>query len=122
MMTESTSMPKKTPAHTNPRYVAARVRKLLAAKGWPIRVVTGRYSPFDSKQVATEGFSVGKVGCGKHVAVDYTPSLRNGRGGDVPREVRAARRAEAFEYLRSLGYRVDERGWIDCDSYDECDR
>src|SRR5215469_14042758 len=106
----------KTPAHTNPRYVAARVRALLVANGWTIHTVTGRYSTFGATyQSAPEGFAVHKVGCSKKVSIDYLGALVRGRSTDVPKEVRRARKEEAFVYLRSLGYRVDLKGYIECD-------
>lgn len=113
---------KKPPSHSCPRYVVARVRTLLAAKGWPIHVVKGRYSAFSSTQHAAEGFSVSKVGCSKEVAIHYSGRLSEGRSHPLPRDISRARIAEAIEYLRSLGYRVDDKGWIKCDQYDDYDR
>jgi|SRR5215469_5846178 len=113
----------KAPAHSSPRYLCQRIRKLFAAKGWPLRKVTGRYAPFvGNTQCANEGFEVHKIGCSKSIAISYVGGRDNGRYIDVPKEARCAREAEAWAYLRSLGYRVDEKGWIECDSYDECDR
>lgn len=112
----------KTPSHANPKYVTARIRKLLAARGWPLSTKSGRYQPFGGTQVVTEGFDASKVGCSKSVSIRYCPALRNGRSSDLPKGVAAARVAEAVEYLRSLGYRVDDRGRIECDGYDDCDR
>ena len=113
----------KTPSHSTPRYVVVRVRQLLAAKGWPLSVLKGRYEPFGGgTQRSAEGFRVSKIGCGKHVAVTYTAGHGGGRSYDLPRDVIRARTNEAIEYLRLLGYRIDERGWIQCDAYDDCDR
>ena len=108
----------KTPSHSSPSYVCARIRKLFAAKGWPLHKVSGRYTPFGGGQTSTEGFAITKVGCSKSVAIHY-----HGASPDyLSREVKQARRIEAAEYLRSLGYCVSDIGWIECDGYDSCDR
>jgi hypothetical protein len=113
----------KTPAHTNPTYVVARVKKLLAAKGWPIQRVSGRYAPFGGgTKEGTEGFHVSKIGCGKWVSVDYAAGFRCGYPSNLALGVVKAKREEAIAFLRELGYRIDERGWIECDGYDSCDR
>jgi len=106
------------PSHSCPSYVIARVKKLLAAQGWPIAHKSGRYSPFGSTVVVTEGYRVQKVGCSKSVSVCFESEHFHGRSRDLPRETRRAREVEAIELLRSAGYRVDDRGWIECDGYD----
>ncbi len=111
-----------TPSHSTPRYVAARVRKLLAAKGWPLRKVTGRYQPFASRQTWTEGFYVHKVGVSKSVSIGYGSKYAHGTVDSLPRRLAHAKVSEAIAYLRDLGYRVDDRGWIECDAYDDHDR
>jgi hypothetical protein len=108
----------KTPSHSCPSYVIARVKKILAAKGWPLQKKTGRYSAFNSTVVATEGFSVHKVGVGKMVAVGYSPAHSHGREHALARGVARSRVAEAVEHLRALGYRIDGRGWIECEGHD----
>ena len=111
----------KVPSHSCPRYVSARIRKILAAKGFPMHKMTGRYAAFGGSQRGTEGFSASKVGCSKRVGVHYYGAYSGGGSHHVPREVRQARMAEAIAHLRSLGYRVDDAGYVDCDHYDECD-
>lgn len=112
----------RAPSHSCPRYVAARVRKLLAARGWPLHKMVGRYHPFAATQRGTEGFSVTKVGVSKSVAIHYQASYEHGRSRTLPTGHARARVQEAIEYLRSLGYRVDDKGWIECEAYDDHDR
>ena len=109
----------KAPAHTSPRYVAARVRKILAAQGWPLSKSTGQYSVFGggTKRI-TEGYRVHRVGVSRYVAVTYNEGYANGRGRNLPRGVALAKAQEAWTCLRSLGYRVNDVGWIECD-YDD---
>lgn len=113
----------KAPSHSNPRYLVSRIRKLLTAKGWPLHIVKGRYQPFGGgTQRADEGFGVSKIGVSKSVSISYCgahSSIISGRL--LPVGFASARVNEAIEYLRSLGYRVDDRGWIECDNYDDCD-
>lgn len=122
-MGKQANMTTRAPSHSNPRYVVVRVRKLLAAKGWPLHIVHGRYEAFGGgSQAAAEGFSVTKVGCSKWVSIHYCGRHANGRSHELPPGFARTRKTEAIEYLRSLGYRVDERGWIECEGYDETDR
>lgn len=108
----------KTPSHSNPRYVCARIRKILAAQGWPLSKTSGVYSPFGgSKTVTTEGYYAYKVGVSKRVTVNYTFGSRS----FCDREVRRAKLYEAVELLRGLGYRITEDGRIECDYYDNHD-
>jgi hypothetical protein len=83
--------------------------------------MTGRYQAFGSTQTGTEGYSVHKMGVGKVVTIHYSGAYRNGSSVDVPREKRQERMRAAIDLLRSIGYSVDDRGWIECESYDECD-
>ena len=117
-----TSRSDKTPSHSNPRYVTARVRKLFAARGWPLHKMTGRYQSFGGSQTGSEGFYAAKVGCSKSVSIGYSGSYADGRSRMLPAGFARGRVAEAIEYLRSLGYRVSDIGWIECDCYDDCDR
>lgn len=107
------------PTQSTPAYVAARIRKLFAAKGWPIHKMSGRYSPFYSTQTGTEGFAVYRIGCSKTIGISYSGAYANGRTVDLPRGYAKERQAEAIEYLRSLGYRVDELGRIECERGNE---
>jgi hypothetical protein len=84
---------------------------------------TGRYAPYaGNTKVSTEGYEVSKVGCSKTVSVSYYGAYEGGRSlPSLEKGVASAKVAEAIEYLRSLGYRVDDRGWVECDNYDMCD-
>lgn len=110
------------PAHTNPSYVCRRIRQILKAAGYPLHKASGRYSPFGGTKTATEGYDVTKVGCSKSVSVSYSPAYAEGRSSALPKETRRAALADARKLLTDLGYRIDERGWIECDNYDEHDR
>lgn len=121
-MTTSSTKPRRTPSHYTPAYVCRAIRKIFAARGMPLYKVAGRYTPYFSQQCATEGYSVQKIGCSKTVCVSYNAARTNGRAHNLPKEVRLQKEREARELLASLGYRIDERGWIECDHYDDHDR
>jgi len=108
----------KKPSHSAPRYVIARVKKILAAQGWPIARKTGRYSPFGSTVHISEGYRVTRVGVGRSVTIHYEATHYHGRSHDLPRGVRREKDQAAWDLLRSLGYRIDDKGWIECDNYD----
>ena len=122
MASEQSEAVSRAPSHSCPRYVSTRLRKLFAAKGWPLHKMTGRYHPFGGSQTGTEGFSVSKVGCSKSVSIHYQGGYAYGGTRSLPAGVARARVREAVEYLRSLGYRVSDIGWIECDGHDDCDR
>jgi hypothetical protein len=111
-------MRNKITAHTTPAYVCARIRKILAAQGWPLHKMSGRYAAYFNAQTGTGGYSVTKLGCSKTVTVSYRAPYGNGRSIDLPHGVAAQKVADAVALLRGRGYRIDDRGWIDCDHND----
>lgn len=115
---EGMSNTPKTPAHTTPAYVCARIRQILKKQGWPMHKMSGRYSAYFNAQVGTGGYYVRRLGYSKTVTVGYSAPYGNGRSIDLPAGVAAQKVADAVALLRGMGYRIDDRGWIDCDSYD----
>lgn len=110
---------KRAPVQSTPRYVCARIRKILAAQGWPMSKTTGAYSEFGGTQKTTKGFVVHKVGCSKSVAIHYsTPATWTGESDKRERE---EMQDKAWTLLRKLGYTLDEKGWLVCMNYDACD-
>ena len=111
----------KKPSLSCPAYVCRRIRKILADAGLPMSKSTGCYSAFGGgTKRRTPGYSISKVGCSRHVALDFNV----GHGGEFghhqrlrPGE-RGERLAVAIATLRDRGYPVDDRGWIECEGYD----
>lgn len=115
-------MPKKPPSVSTPAYVCARLRRAFRAKGWPLHVMRGRYSPYFNQQSGTEGYVIKKVGCSKGVTIHYCGAYRNGSSMDVQREVRQARETEAWALVEKLGYTISNPHGlrtIQCEFYDE---
>lgn len=108
----------RTPAHSTPGYVAARIRKILAAQGWPLHKMSGRYAPFCNRQTGTGGYTVRRLGFSKTVTVNFVAAYGNGQSARLPQGLAAQKVADAVALLRGLGYRIDDRGWIDCDHGD----
>ena len=108
----------KTPSHATPAYVSARIRKILAGQGWPLHKMSGRYSSYFNAQTGTGGYYARKLGCSKTVTVGYSAPYGNGRSIDLPAGFAKQKVADAVALLKGLGYRIDDRGWIDCDGYD----
>lgn len=105
----------KRPTLSTPRYVASRMRGILRAAGFPMHRKEGRYRPFGNQQKVFPGMLVSRVGVSKTVAVSYSGDWH---ATGSQREANKATEARAFELLRSEGYPLDDRGWIQCEGYD----
>ncbi len=108
-------------SHSTPAYVSSRIRAIFKKQGWPLHKMSGRYSPFCNTQTGTEGYSARKVGCSKTVAIHYTGGYVSGRPLPISSETMTEKKTAAIALLRSLGYRVADNGFINCDHYDDRD-
>jgi hypothetical protein len=115
-------MTTKKPSVSTPRYACAQIRKILKAQGWPMYKISGRYSAYGAPQDRTEGYQVSKVGCSRKVVVRYAHNPNLMFNPAEERAERTERDAAAITLLRGLGYAVDDRGYIECAGYDDCDR
>jgi len=97
------------PSLSNPRYVAARIRKLLRAAGLPIYEVVDRYP----RQHVYPGILVQRVGVCKKVMVSFggSQSFRDWQQHEVQKL------EQALGLIRAAGYPLDDYGVIRCQRY-----
>lgn len=117
----------RTPSVSCPSYVCGRIRTILRRCGFMVSRTSGVYSCFGGgTKRSTAGFEIHKVGVSKWVAIGWTAGHADGQSMHASRrsargDERRANEAIVRAYLRSLGYPIDVRGWIECVGYDSHD-
>jgi len=101
-------------SHTYPgdyRSAIARAKKVLTKAGFPWSTTTGRYAPYGSEQVTTDGVRVSRVGVSETVALHvHSAGWLSGGAKEEYRLINAL----AIATLREAGLPFDDRGWLAC--------
>ena len=87
----------------------AKIRKAFKEAGWPMGKVLGRYYAFGPSQTVIRGISVSRVGCSETIALHWKTPDHN--------ESHKEHERKAIEFLRALGFPVQDNGFIDCRYY-----
>jgi hypothetical protein len=95
------------------RSALARIRRELKRAGYEMGRTEGRYHPFASTQKVYPGMTAHRVGVSRWIAVDYSRPYDVYESAEAKAE-RHRFEKEAFEFLRSKGLPLDERGWLEC--------
>lgn len=100
---------KHAPRATEWTSVSKRLKSLFTKAGLPVAKKSGRYLPFSSTVVITEGYRISRLGCSDSIVIHWSEAHRHGRSVIGTRESRKRHDAFARAFVIACGYTLDPK-------------